>query len=68
MLVRSVASGDAQFNFTIVWLECFDYATFSQYHTISEKKNDCLNFPIALVGALTRCAPTKMPLLSLADY
>jgi hypothetical protein len=38
MLVRSVASGDAQFNFTIVWLECFDYATFSQYHTISEKK------------------------------
>jgi hypothetical protein len=24
--------------------------------------------PIALVGALTRCAPTKMPLLSLACY
>jgi hypothetical protein len=26
------------------------------------------NVPIALVGALTRCAPTKMPLLSIADY
>jgi hypothetical protein len=38
-------------------------------YTISEKKITIVwNFLIALVGAIARCAPTKKPLLSLADY
>jgi hypothetical protein len=44
-------------------------ADFKNIYTISKKKTTIVwNLPIALVGALTRCAPTKMPLLSLADY
>jgi hypothetical protein len=32
------------------------------------KNNDCLEFPVCLGWGASLSAPTKMPLLSLADY